>query len=131
VNFLGLLLWHTAGTLYLWGDAVFVRPPYTEQDRDCRQGEQDARGSELVFQQQEIDRPQGVEFERHYSAGEIGKLWNLSGETIRTMFENEPGVLRIGEGDSRKKRAYFTMRVPESVMRRVHQKWRTRSERTH
>lgn len=75
---------------------------------------------------QEVQRG-GVEFEQHYSPTEIGKLWNLSPDKVRKMFENEPGVLRPGEGETRYKRSYFLMRVPESVMKRVHMKWRTKS----
>ena len=78
------------------------------------------------FATQQVQRG-GVEFERHYSPTEIGKLWGLSPDTVRKMFENEPGVLRFGEGEKRHKRSYFLMRVPESVMKRVHMKWRTKS----
>jgi hypothetical protein len=35
--------------------------------------------------------------ERHYSASELAALWNLSLDTIRRIFENEPGVLVLGD----------------------------------
>jgi len=60
--------------------------------------------------------------ERHYSVNELAVLWNLSKQTIRRLFQDEPDVIRIGEKDVRHKRAYVTLRVPESVMRRVHQR---------
>jgi hypothetical protein len=34
--------------------------------------------------------------ERHYSPAEVAELWNLSPDSIRKIFENEPGVLVIG-----------------------------------
>jgi len=60
--------------------------------------------------------------ERHYSVADIAKTWNLSREIIRKQFEGEPGVLVIGSDGTRSKRGYHTMRIPESVMERVHRK---------
>ena len=62
--------------------------------------------------------------ERHYTPGELGKLWHLAPSKVRDLFVDEPGVLRIGEPSRREgralKRGYFTMRIPESVAVRVH-----------
>jgi hypothetical protein len=33
--------------------------------------------------------------ERHYTPSEIGDLWRLNVETVRRLFQNEPGVVRI------------------------------------
>jgi Fic family protein len=60
--------------------------------------------------------------EKHYSVNELAILWNLSKQTIRRLFQDEPDVVRIGENDVRHKRAYVTLRIPESVARRVHQR---------
>jgi hypothetical protein len=60
--------------------------------------------------------------ERHYSVPEIAETWNLSREVIRKLFEGEPGVLVIGNDSSRSKRGYHTLRIPVSVMERVHRK---------
>jgi hypothetical protein len=40
--------------------------------------------------------------EKHYSVSELASSWQLSENTIRRMFEDEPGVLRWGttEADS-------------------------------
>ena len=65
--------------------------------------------------------------ERHYSAEEIGRLWGLSPRTVRRMFENEPGILVFGNTGSMKKRRYLTLRVPESVLVRVHRRLRKAS----
>jgi len=35
--------------------------------------------------------------ERHYSPSELAELWGLSSETIRRLFQEEPGVVTIGE----------------------------------
>lgn len=63
-------------------------------------------------------------FERHYSVKELASLWNLSDRTIRRMFVGEPGVVEWGACERRRKRAYKTLRIPESVARRVHRKLR-------
>jgi hypothetical protein len=60
--------------------------------------------------------------ERHYSVIEVAKLWGLSENTIRRMFTGEPGVVEWGSEESRFKRAYKTMRIPESVLQRVHRR---------
>ena len=60
--------------------------------------------------------------ERHYSVIEISKLWGLSENTIRRMFNGEPGVVEWGSEEARFKRAYKTMRRPESVLHRVHRR---------
>jgi len=62
--------------------------------------------------------------EKHYSVNELSALWNLSSQTIRRLFQEEPDVVRIGERDLHRKRAYVTIRIPESVARRVHQRLR-------
>jgi len=62
--------------------------------------------------------------EKHYSIPELAELWGLSERTIRRMFENEPGVLCWGSSESRFKRGYKTLRVPETVMLRVHRQLR-------
>ena len=58
--------------------------------------------------------------ERHYSVGEIAERWGLSEKIIRRMFEDEEGVLKWGSPETRRKRGYMTLRIPESVMLRVH-----------
>lgn len=62
--------------------------------------------------------------ERHYSVAELAQLWNLSEKTIRRMFEKEPGVLQWGGKETRFKRAYTTLRIPETVASRIHRRLR-------
>lgn len=58
--------------------------------------------------------------ERHFSIQEIADLWGLCENSVRELFKEEPGVIRIQRPRSRYKRAYTTLRVPKSVLERVH-----------
>jgi hypothetical protein len=64
-------------------------------------------------------------FEEHFEPAELGLLWKLDATTIRRIFQDEPGVLRIGKSNRRDgKRDYITLRIPKSVAERV---WREKS----
>ena len=63
-------------------------------------------------------------FKNGYSVCDLAAMWSLSENTIRRMFENEPGVLKWGTTESRYKRRYTTLRVPETVVLRVHRQFR-------
>jgi AraC-like DNA-binding protein len=65
--------------------------------------------------------------ERHYSVIEIAKLWALSEKTVRRIFEREPGVIRWSREEKLHKLGYRTLRVPETVLHRVHHKLRKAS----
>lgn len=61
--------------------------------------------------------------ERHYSVNEIAALWNLGSDTVRRVFEKEPGVVILGNADRKYgRRRYITLRIPESVVERVHRR---------
>ena len=60
--------------------------------------------------------------ERHYSPDELGTMWNLSPDTMRRLFEREPGVLVIEHTKGNGRRRYRTLRIPESVALRVHRR---------
>jgi hypothetical protein len=60
--------------------------------------------------------------ERHYTVLEVAALWSLSDRTIRRIFEDEPGVVYWGSAISPRKRRYQTLRIPETVLRRVYQR---------
>jgi hypothetical protein len=68
-----------------------------------------------------------VHIERHYAVAEIAEMWNLSGDKVRELFENEPGVLVIGERSPRHKRRYVTLRIPQTVLERVHRRLSSKS----
>ncbi|HEY6183032.1 MAG TPA: hypothetical protein VIW67_12355 [Terriglobales bacterium] len=58
--------------------------------------------------------------ERHYAVIEVAEMWNLSTHKVRELFEDEPGVLVIGDRNPRYKRRYLTLRIPQTVLQRVH-----------
>jgi hypothetical protein len=65
-------------------------------------------------------------FERHFTPRQLAELWVLDESTIRRMFMDEPGVMKYGKSSRRDgRRDYVTLRIPESVARRVYAK-RTR-----
>lgn len=59
--------------------------------------------------------------ERHYTVEEVGKMWNLGNDSVRRIFRNVPGVLVLGSDNSKRgTRRYETLRIPQSVLDRVH-----------
>ena len=62
-------------------------------------------------------------YERHYSPAELGELWNLSADTVRRMFEQEPGVLVFENPVRSSSRRFRTLRIPESVAERVYSRF--------
>jgi hypothetical protein len=68
--------------------------------------------------------PTGIEFEPHMSVPQVAELWGFGVDKVREMFEHEPDVLREGHGESRFRRRYFSLRIPVSVVRRVHARLR-------
>jgi hypothetical protein len=62
-------------------------------------------------------------YERHLSPAQVGELWGLSADTVRRLFQNEPGVLVLANTTSRRgKRGYKTLRIPQHVIERVHRR---------
>lgn len=60
--------------------------------------------------------------EKHYSPEDVSSMWGISPRTVRRLFANEPGIIELGQSDSMKKRRYLTIRIPESVLMRVHRR---------
>jgi hypothetical protein len=59
--------------------------------------------------------------ETHYTLKQIAEKWGCDDETVRQAFIDEDGVLILGEQTRNDgKRAYLTIRVPESVLSRVY-----------
>jgi Fic family protein len=59
--------------------------------------------------------------ERHYTVAEIAEMWNVSQDTVRRTFKDEPGVLVLNRR-RRGTRKYDTLRVPASVLDRVYRR---------
>ena len=50
-------------------------------------------------------------------------MWKLSIDMVRRLFEGESGVLVIRNGGlTQRKRRYRTLRIPQSVVDRVHRR---------
>jgi hypothetical protein len=60
--------------------------------------------------------------DRHYSASEVAVLWNLNVETIRRIFQDEPGVVALQAPSKKGRRPYKTIRIPQNVLERVHRR---------
>lgn len=61
----------------------------------------------------------GEDGERYYTPQEIAKMWKVDESTVRKMFIDVDGVLKLGRAISRRhKRQYVTLRIPESVLAR-------------
>jgi hypothetical protein len=56
-------------------------------------------------------------FEKHYTPAEVAEIWGISVDMARDLFRGEEDVLKLERTGSKK---YITLRIPESVMLRVH-----------
>lgn len=71
-----------------------------------------------------LDSPlEQASMERHFSVAQVAERWGLSQDTVRRMFEREPGVIVIEPLRGRySRRRYRTFRIPASVVERVHRR---------
>jgi hypothetical protein len=60
--------------------------------------------------------------ERHFTVAELSRRWFFSQNTIRRLFNREPGVVRIARPQTRTKRGYTSIRIPERIAERVHRR---------
>ncbi len=58
-----------------------------------------------------------VEHEQHFTPSQIAKQWGLSVYTVRRMFADVPGVLKIGQ-----KGKHVSLRIPGRLLRAYHAK---------
>jgi hypothetical protein len=56
----------------------------------------------------------------HYSVNQVAKMWGVSEDTIRRIFEKEPDVLILGERFRGSRRTRRILRIPANVIERVH-----------
>ena len=99
----------TGGVRTMLGDASIAR----NRSRDER-----SRGRDIVIAQDVQPRAQFTE--QHYAPTELAQIWGVSVQTIREIFKAEEGVLKIGSDGTRNRRGYKTLRIPDSVAKRVH-----------
>jgi hypothetical protein len=53
--------------------------------------------------------------ERHFTVPQLARKWNYDPKTLRKWFKGRTGVIHDPHPATRKKRAYTTLRVPESI----------------
>jgi hypothetical protein len=64
--------------------------------------------------------------EQHFSVQEVAQMWNLSEDSVRRLFADEPGVLQISMPrlqKNRRHKPHVRLSIPLSVLTRLHQKW--------
>jgi hypothetical protein len=67
--------------------------------------------------------------EKHFTVTELSEMWGFHRDYLREIFRVEEGVLLFGNTkSSRAKRAYASIRVPESVAERVHNRMQVRQK---
>lgn len=62
--------------------------------------------------------------DKHYTPSELSKMWHLSPNTVRRLFSDEAGVLKITAGPPSARKARLRrlvqLRIPVRVAMRVH-----------
>jgi hypothetical protein len=58
-------------------------------------------------------------FTKMYTPTEIADLWKLSVQSVRRLFQDRAGVLKLGASSPRGKRGYVTLRIPAAVVEQV------------
>lgn len=61
--------------------------------------------------------------EQHFTVAQVAKIWSLSEDAVRRLFCKEPGVLVLEGRSKGRKRRYTTLRIPQSVLERVHRQY--------
>jgi hypothetical protein len=59
---------------------------------------------------------------KHFTVDQVAAMWMLSADVVRRLFENEPGVVVIRSTGGKIRRSYRTLRIPASVVDRVHKR---------
>ena len=54
-----------------------------------------------------------------FTVKQIAQMWQLSTDTVQRLFQDEPGVVALGNKNPRGKRKRITLRIPRAVMERV------------
>lgn len=62
--------------------------------------------------------------EQHYTVQEVAKMWAVSPDSVRRLFEDAPGVLKISmprtPRDQRVNKQRVSLRIPASALTRLH-----------
>jgi hypothetical protein len=78
----------------------------------------------VYFPTEEDSSSTGLTFEtqKHFTAAELATTWGLSIETIRRLFADEAGVVKMPSAAPPTGRQYHTLRIPSSVAARLHKR---------
>jgi hypothetical protein len=63
-----------------------------------------------------------IPIERHFTATDVADMWKFDVETIRRLFDDEPGMVVLQTPIKKGKRPYRTIRIPQTVLDRVHRR---------
>jgi hypothetical protein len=68
------------------------------------------------------DDTPGPAAERHYTVPQVAELWGISEQTVIRIFQDEEGVLKLSlpRGLTAKRAPRVSLRIPASVLDRVH-----------
>jgi hypothetical protein len=85
---------------------------------------------EVAFPDRGLRSEPKIGIEKHYSPAQVANALSISDTKARRLFQDEPGVVKIGEPSRRLgrklKRRYYILRIPESVALRVLSRMRNR-----
>ena len=79
----------------------------------------DAEAERASFGSSRLRKPAVQQVKETSTCKELAERWSLGESTIRRIFRDEPGVLRIPHSRRRGKRDYISIRIPASVEARV------------
>jgi hypothetical protein len=84
----------------------------------------DVRDSRLFDVQDlpgKVEGGMALSLPKYHTTQQVGEMLNLSSGAVRSLFGDEPDVIRIGHPGLRagKKRRYVTLRIPETAIERV------------
>lgn len=50
---------------------------------------------------------------------QIADAWQLSEQSVRRLFQDRPGVFKLGVSNPRGRRGYVTLRIPAAIVEQV------------
>jgi hypothetical protein len=65
---------------------------------------------------------QAPALETHLTVKQVAERWGFAPSKVRELFAKEPGVVRLVGPKARNTRCYQSLRIPVSVMERVHRR---------
>lgn len=55
----------------------------------------------------------------YWTVEEVASLLHVHRATVTRMFQDEPGVLKIGKGRRSGRRPHVTLRIPDAILQRA------------